>query len=334
MASGDLNSCLNNFYDRIASSSVTMHRSLFQLRSIAHKVIKMVEKKDARFRGILTDVGSLGAEVYTMHVDECDILLVLKIEGNWTEDSRYPNYARFRTPDRRCRDCITDECFLLPRKVADLFFGYVDEIVKTCKFDNFEVRVSGLGTVAATLTVNSSDMTEWIPINVEIVVAIKCHGWPVQAFAPWLQADSNRGWPKLDKVGKIKEEGFQLVAKSHGAGEATETLWRLSFATAESCLLKGIDSIDRKAVLCHRKLLVILKCIRKLALSGLPGATPIISSYMLKTLLYHQCCLYPEPRDWTEEKLDERFSTAIGAFYKKYQTGSSSTFLCSCDKPD
>ena len=316
MASGDLNSCLNNFYDKIASSSVAMHRSLFQLRSIAHKIIKMVEEKDARFRGLLTDVGSLDAEVYTMHVDECDILLVLKIDGNWMEDSRYPNYARFRTPDRRWRDCTTDECLLLPRKVADLFFGYVDEIVKSCKFDNIEVRVSGLGTVATTLTVDSSDMTEWIPINVDIVVAIKCHGWPDQACAPWLQADSNRGWPKHDKVGQIKEEGFQLVAKSHGGGEATETLWRLSFATAESCLLKGIDSKDRKDVLCHRKLLVILKCIRKLALSGLPGTTPIISSYMLKTLLYHQCCLYPEPQNWTEEKLGERFSTAIEAFYE------------------
>ena len=236
----------------------------------------MVEDKDARFRGILTDVGSLDAEVYTMHVDECDILLVLKIDGNWTENSRFPNYARFRTSDRRWRDCTTDECFLLPRKVADMFFGYVDEIVKTSKFDNIEVRVSGLGTVATTLTVDSSDLSQWIPINVDIVVAIKCSGWPVQACAPWLQADSNRGWPKHDKVGQIKEEGFQLVAKSHDGGEAKETLWRLSFATAESCLLKGIDSIDRKAVLCHTKRLVILKCIRKLALSGLPGTTPII----------------------------------------------------------
>ena len=316
MTSGKLNTCLNSFYADRARPAVSTHKRLFQLRSIAYKVIKIIEEKDARFRGKLTDVGSLESRVYAMSVDECDILLVLEIAGKWVEDDRYPNYARFRTTDERLADCVTDECFLLPRKVADLFFGYVNEIVKTGKFDELEVRVSGLGTVATTLSTNIFEH-QFTPfsVDIDIVVAIKCNGWPVQACAPWLQLDTNTTWPNYDQVEHILSEGFQLVAKSHGGGVATETLWRLSFATAESHLFEGIDSIDSSAVLCHKKLLVILKCIRKLALSGLPETTPIITSYMLKTLLYHQCRLYPDPQNWTEENLGVRFCAAIEAFY-------------------
>lgn len=159
-----------------------------------------------------------------------------------------------------------------------------------------------------------------------MVIAVKCEGWPGQASAAWLQEGSASGWPGQEKVRHIKSQGFQLVAKSHDGDEQTDTLWRLSFALAEASLFDHIDSIN-DIKMCHKKLLVILKCIRKLVMSSGSGTTPIFTSYMLKTLLYHQCFRYPNPQDWTKDKLGERFQTAVEALYDNMEQESLSHFF-------
>ena len=312
---GSLTRCLNNFYKERASPHYLTQQFVCKLKEAAEFVIKITQEKDPRFGGELLDVGSMESQVCAVNIEECDILILLNIAGHWIQDMQHPNYARFKL-DRKSKkiwqDCSTEDGYLLPRKLADLFHSYVTDIISSDKLltkypvtNGKRIEVSGEGSVATTLTA-SPDVFRMLGTffySVDMVPAVKCSGWPTAADAAWLQEQAP--WPE-----QVKSHGFQLVAKSFFGGKAgTETLWRLSFATSEKFILDNLGYVKP----CFKDLLVIHKAIRKYKLSSsLPTVgTPIISSYHMKTVLFHETLKYPNDEDWKDEKLGERFLSAF-----------------------
>ena len=239
-------------------------------------------------------------------------------------------------------DCSTSDGYLYPRKVADLFHGYVTQVLESDSLflGSYKVKVNDreMRSVACTLSVQLDIKTY---MDIDLVVAVKCSGWPKSATADWLQQEqqqsetpqltgsslwhnqtswvSRKTWPDLENTKTIKSNGFQLVAKPFHHSKlpfdklatSHKTLWRLSFATAESFLLDNIDT----GGLCHKKLLIILKAVRICSFAGRRETTPLIPSYHMKTLLFHESSRYPNNSDWMQDKLSIRFQCAIEDFY-------------------
>ena len=111
------------------------------------------------------------------------------------------------------------------------------------------------------------------------------------------------GWPNLELVREICQDGCHLVAKQPKGGNIPDRekgfLWRFSFSAAEKKLfLRGGHG---EASSCRKQVLRILKALKE-ELNLHP-----LKSYHLKTILLYECEANPRPRQWSSDRLSERF---------------------------
>ncbi|XP_053391764.1 putative nucleotidyltransferase MAB21L1 [Mercenaria mercenaria] len=290
-------------------------------------VLDFVKTRDIRFSGTVHAVGSCSAGV-SVSANEADLLFMIDIDGTLRDCEELPGYAKYQlscSSLEKWKDCTTSEGYMMSRKMASLFYHYVEEALKSdlltynlaVSEDETSitpvVRLTGIGTIATTVTVaySTTDI-----IDIDLVVAVSCKGLPPLATATWLQGKSS--WPNSKSVEKIKESGFQLVSKAPyplSEDEGT-TLWRISFSLAETILLQDLDENIKAHGLCTKKCFVLMKFFRMGYLAPTErNVTPILKSYYLKVLLLFECHEYPDPNFWTSDKLAERFLSMYQRLY-------------------
>ncbi|XP_045194540.2 protein mab-21-like [Mercenaria mercenaria] len=254
-------------------------------------VLEYVKRRDVRFSGTVHGVGSFFAGV-SVSSNEADLLFVVDIEGALEDCKELPGYAKYRLSGsslEKWKDCTTSDGYLMSRKLATLFYHYVEEALESKLRNNLtvsgtditpEVCLTGIGTIASTLTVTYSTTAV---IDIDLVVAVGCEGLPPLATAPWLEGKS--AWPNSETVAKIRASGFQLVSKApYPLNEDEETtLWRISFSLAETMLLQDLDEHINAYGLCTKICFVLMKFYRLCFLAPLErNVTPVLKSYYLR----------------------------------------------------
>lgn len=158
-----------------------------------------------------------------------------------------------------------------------------------------------------------------------MVLLIGFERFPPAVLAPWFKKSSSqiKRWPTFDTVEKIRNTiGFGLVAKNVNADDSciSETaadvnlLWRYSVSRAETCILGHCQD-----GLIHKKLLIILKAVKMFEIPEGSNPTPPLTSYHMKTILLHEAHDFPDPNNWKEEKLAERYESALKRLLKSIE---------------
>ncbi|XP_060554439.1 uncharacterized protein LOC132715453 [Ruditapes philippinarum] len=258
-------------------------------------ILDYVKRKDPRFSGKVHGVGSCFAGVSVLS-NEADLLFMLDIEGVLEEDKERPGYAKYRLSDQcleNWKDCVTDDGYLMSKKLSAMFYFYVDDALNSGlhrKLPLLETRfiptvcLSGLGTIATTLTVTYNNS---VIIDVDLVLAINCKGLPSLATATWLKG--NAEWPNSEIVSKIKASGYQLVSKAPYTltDDEQSTMWRISFSLAETMLIQDLDTrIGFSTKLCYGLVRFFNLCF--LAPRD-RNSKPFMKSYYLKIKWLYEC---------------------------------------------
>lgn len=311
----DLSVSLNTLYSISKENSTDQHlgETFGQFCQKVNEIIPDVFKKDPRFRCPFEDVGGLFADVTSGRFNEKDTILLLEIAGDFQELD--PGFARFRLSPRSAdqwEDCSVRAekgVYLHSGQLQRTFKKHVQDVIKE---KGYQIKVTGEG-VATTLSETVSGLyPQGVSVSADLVVAVQCRGWPRYANAPWLSGQ--QAWPRAKDTAEIKRAGFQLVGKSNRDqySHPDPLLWRVSFATSEMILLREIDLGNRREVLCHKKCLIIFKMLRKFLCEGNDEfMTPAITSYHMKITLFHESEKFPNPADWREEKLVERYRSFV-----------------------
>ncbi|XP_064605942.1 cyclic GMP-AMP synthase-like receptor 1 [Liolophura sinensis] len=291
-----------------------------ELRTVVKKILSRVREKDARFHCEVHDVGSVASGLSAVVACEFDILLCVDIPGSDEESALSPGYAKFKLTASSARTWsdVRTGGYLNPRKITDLFQRHVDEVVSSMRGHlHGSYCVGGQGTVATTV----STKEKGFKYKADLVLAVKCVGWPSSANPDIPQDGYDKRWPSAEAISRIKANGYELVAKyvnesTPGIGDTgpdVGLLWRLSVSRAETLLVKTIDADGPELRLCHKECLIIFKALRLHHLvttsRGVPSAdmTILLTSYHLKMLLLHETLTHPNNYQWTDDKLAERF---------------------------
>lgn len=334
----ELQPVLEDFYKNFAKPKPAP--KLDELRTVVKKILNRVSENDARFHCEVNDVGSVASGLSAVVACEFDILICLDIPGSHEESVLSPGYAKFKLTASSARTWsdVTTGRYLNPRKITDLFQHRVDEIVSRMKGHlQGGYSVGGQGTVATTVATKESGFK----YKADLVLAVKCAGWPSSANPDFLQDGYNKIWPSAEVISQIKTNGYELVAKyvnesTPGIGDTgpdVALLWRLSVSRAETLLLKNIHENGLGLRLCHKKCLIIFKALRLHHLvvtsCGVPSAdmTILLTSYHLKTLLLHETQTHPRQSQWTDEKLAERFISFIDSIFWRISFEDLSPFF-------
>lgn len=128
---------------------------------------------------------------------------------------------------------------------------------------------------------------------IDFVPALAFENWPPIANE-WIKRA--RKWPPPPLVQNIIQYGFHVVAKS-SSKETEDYEWRISFAKANSLLLKSIDKYSW-CKQCYR----IFKCLIKYYFSH----PKLITTFHCKTVFLWTLERFP-PDSWTFKNLGQRF---------------------------
>ncbi|XP_069109778.1 uncharacterized protein [Argopecten irradians] len=131
-------------------------------------------------------------------------------------------------------------------------------------------------------------------VKIYTVGSFKCINWPKEANE-WVIRPRLHGWPDKTLRDKIVHDGCHLVPVGDKTSPDTFLQWRISFATAERTL---VYSLSRVQFLVYGLLKYFLKQISD-TLKQILGDTDILSSYIIKTIVFHAvektpCSLWQE----------------------------------------
>ena len=106
-------------------------------------------------------------------------------------------------------------------------------------------------------------------------------GWPSIA-KDWIKRDRKRCWPNQETLSKVVREGCHCVPVGQRSSSKRNMEWQLSFSVAESTLMQSIDHASFK-------LYQVLKILIYERLNTTDGCQNIVSSYMVRTLVFWMC---------------------------------------------
>src|SRR6218665_520054 len=119
--------------------------------------------------------------------------------------------------------------------------------------------------------------------GVDFVRSIWCPQWPKEAQV-WLSRPRSNGWPTIDTIMEIVQNGCHVVYVQHRACRNDKEQWRLSFSLAELTLLM---SWTPKQQIVYHLLRFFAK--RELIQKDCPKEDEVLSAYHLKTLMLWTC---------------------------------------------
>ncbi|XP_069114382.1 uncharacterized protein [Argopecten irradians] len=132
-------------------------------------------------------------------------------------------------------------------------------------------------------------------VDTDYAHSFRCSMWPKEADE-WLNRPRLHDWPGKSLIHQIVQGGCYLVPVGDKTSSDAFLQWRISFVTAER---KLIHSISRVQFLVYCLLKYLLKQISG-RLKQLYGDADIISSYIIKTILFH--ALELTPKSFWQEK--------------------------------
>ncbi|XP_053377811.1 uncharacterized protein LOC128547933 [Mercenaria mercenaria] len=128
--------------------------------------------------------------------------------------------------------------------------------------------------------------------DVDIVHALHCKSWPLQA-RQWLDWQGVGQWPSADMRRYCGNTGCFLVAVGSKGSEHEELEWRISTSLAERCLM---FSLNITQIRCYVLMKIILKTFME------PYFEDTISSFMCKTVMFH-CIANTHTVIWRENNI-------------------------------
>ncbi|XP_033753774.1 uncharacterized protein LOC117337097 [Pecten maximus] len=119
-------------------------------------------------------------------------------------------------------------------------------------------------------------------LNVDYVKSFRCYRWPKEA-GEWVTRPRLHNWPDQALRDQIVQGGCHLVPVGDKTSADTFLQWRISFTTAERKLMYSLTHVQ---FLVYGLLKYFLKQISDM-LKQLAGYIDIISSYIIKTVIFH-----------------------------------------------
>ena len=298
----DRSSGLKTFISgRVNTRKVELFRTVTTVCQVTQEVLKQVEILEPRFISSLKQVDGRYQGLHLLSPRRLEVHLFLNQMGvfNLIDDCCAPGCAMLKLSDERKRsmslwtEFITASGYLSAKKIRSRFTSLVAEAVTRAKLpDKVQLDKEGAQESASLSRLVIDDQ-----FTVDLIPAFRCGDiWP-SAACVW---PCNEFWPNAALVGRIKHQGFDLIAKDplpssrREAATSEGDAWVLSFVDAERFLLSGS----------HRKLcLSILKtiCDRHLQLPG----TPVEYEHLL-SLVLHECVKHPRECEWDDDALVDR----------------------------
>ncbi|XP_022795420.1 uncharacterized protein LOC111334006 [Stylophora pistillata] len=152
--------------------------------------------------------------------------------------------------------------------------------------DQTSIGLHGPAVSVEYSTVLNADniQTYGVRIPLDMVYAVQVKQWPPEA-TQWVQRVKRGNWLGDDLIESIVSEGCYVVPVAHKHSLNPDIEWRISFAVTEK-------RIAQNAVTdAQRQCYIYFKMLRHLCLKDLE----VISSYCLKTVLFHACEVIPKP---------------------------------------
>ncbi|XP_033754633.1 uncharacterized protein LOC117337652 [Pecten maximus] len=150
--------------------------------------------------------------------------------------------------------------------------SYMDYLGKSMKLN---VEVNGPATALM-------DEDSHVSVDTDYVLGLSCPDWPKEANE-WISRPRLHGWPDQVLRDQIVQGGCHLVPVGDKTSADTFLQWRISFTTAERKLMYSLTHVQ---FLVYGLLKYFLKQISG-KLEQLLGDTDILSSYIMKTVLFH-----------------------------------------------
>ncbi|XP_060082141.1 uncharacterized protein LOC132561428 [Ylistrum balloti] len=141
----------------------------------------------------------------------------------------------------------------------------------------FQLKMENHGP-AASLADNESNARA----DIDVVCSFSCSSWPKEADE-WVTRPRFHNWPSQSLRDQIVQDGCHIVPVGDKTSAGTFLQWRISFVTAER---KLIHSLTHTQFLVYGLLKYFLKQMSEM-LKQLLGETEILSSYIIKTIVFH-----------------------------------------------
>lgn len=292
---------LNEFYENRVRISLERKEICEEIAyNAVHKCFRKIQMVDNRFRA--NSVVSQGIPYDGLQAEEAIQMDMLVQLSPGRSSAMYTAYDE-RTGGMRVQpssedysvweDCITTNGFLSAGKINSLLRKYVKKAVKILNFHIKEGRVDKLPKNLSSISVEKGPVIRVI-VNKDISVDI------LPAFViPDSRSDpSRRDCPSSSHV----------VCKPH---VQNEMIWRLSFYVAEKNRIRALSEG------CRVQLLRILTEIR-----DNEDQLKKLSSYHVKTLLFHESDVYPDFHEWSAEKISRRFFGLLERLKKALKEGN------------
>ena len=291
---------LNEFYENRVRISLERKEICEEIAyNAVHKCFRKIQMVDKRFRA--NSLVSQGIPYDGLQAEEpiqMDILVQLSLG---TSSAMYTACDE-RTGGMRVQassddysvweDCMTTNGFLSAGKINSLLRKYVKKAVKVLNTHIKDGRVEKLPKSVSSISVQKGPVIR-LTINKDISVDV------LPAFViPDSRSDpSRRDCPSSSHV----------VCKLH---VQNEMMWRLSFYVAEKNRIRALGEG------CRVQLLRIFTEIR-----DNEDQLKKLSSYHLKTVLFHESDVYPDFHEWSAEKITRRFYGLLERLKKALKDG-------------
>lgn len=310
----DLNNVLEKIYQD--NSKVDNHsKGTRKLLTYIKEVVEEVGKIYPRFRSSNIENVTSPETNDALHSTESDHLVILKIRGQEKDIPESPGNAKFEvdsSAESDWADCINTEGYLEPKEVIAKYKECIHSAVKVTQQELSrdwinDIKVDIGDAAAMTITASYSPVRFtlkrqiYTPVKCDLNLIIGCCELPPIELSSWLydRSSQSKRWPSSDTVEKIWNTfGFGLAAQNLNAEVSnirkTETdlqlLWQYSVSRAETCILQHCT-----ADLIHKKLLIILKVVLLVEIHEGSDRTPLLTSYHIKTIVFHEAHDYPDP---------------------------------------
>ncbi|XP_002740834.1 cyclic GMP-AMP synthase-like receptor 1 [Saccoglossus kowalevskii] len=348
MASSDTNQRLINALSKFTDVKIQTSRQESRqaislcLENIVKPVLQRVAEYEPRFKAeppIPTSTYFEGLRVSALNEFEFLVSLVnlLSFRGFDDVGKRDPKYGCYgylvakhsnfeiddlveKIPKRASPEGYTGLGVMSAKKVKEKFYKLVQTAVENLSLSpelNTKVYLQGSSDTIPVLKVQHGDRM----YNIELVPCITLQSdWPPTAEG-W--GNETNAWLTAEEAKEVKKFGFQLLPTRCPLDADDGNLWRLSFCRGEKFLLKhsNIDSVNgngrRKQ--CER----ILKTIRE---ANREAFLPLVS-YHIKTVFLHESMKFPDPSQWTKDKLGERFKGLLRSLIYALEKGQCPHFF-------
>ncbi|XP_069133641.1 uncharacterized protein [Argopecten irradians] len=234
----------------------------------------------------------MGSDNDAMIVDKC--ILVVKSKQQIPAESEHDMVLMIRdAPNcqlsyvelevavwRRCKEPMYKSLHKVGSKTFVSSDTYREEHVKQALKVGFNVASHGPSTGTEETITNAA---------FDVVHAFHCAAWPKEAME-WITRCRMCGWPPQALIDKIIKGGCHIVPVGDKSSENTFLQWRLSFAHAERLLIHSLSHNQFKT---YGLLKIFLKNIKD-RLESVFKEEDILSSYVLKTVIFHAVETTPE----------------------------------------